>query len=142
MDDPMFDEHGYPLKDTLDEIALWPKERGWGELMRFVAKAWKSWDRNSDDGGSLVSATFTDGSELWQAAPLGWSGNEDIITALKWNRAFWDECLTALPNPTHRSPYYEFRMEPPIAPCGDHRDCETCLNRDDCMTAAEEAYDG
>jgi len=111
MDDPTIDVHGCPTQETLDEIALWPKERGWGELMRFVRKAWKFRDYDSNDGGGLAAAMFVDGSELWLAAPLGWSGNEDLLAALRENRAFWSECLVALPAPTQGIVHYQFRLD-------------------------------
>jgi hypothetical protein len=100
--------------------------------MRFVVKAWKSRGRDGAGGGSMVSVTFVDGTQLWLVTPTGWSGNDDIIAAMKENRAFWSECLVTLPNPTQHTPYYELRIEPPIAPCGDHRDCGACINREDC----------
>ena len=139
MDDPMFDEHGYPMRETLDEIALWQKKRGWRELMRFVNKAWKQWDDRRIEGGSLVSGTLVDGREVWLAAPGGWTGNEDIIAALRENNAFWEECcLWAMGVPSLPC---AFQLWPPVAPCGDHRYCDTCLNRHDCGYLVEDDND-
>ena len=141
MDDPMFDEHGYPLKDTLDEIALWPKERGWHNLMDFVGRAWKRAKERDGDGGAFIPMHTAETTNVWLAAPGGWTGNEDIIAALQENTAFWGECFIEAPRGP-RPAYYKFAVQRPLAPCGDHRDCETCINREDCMTAPEEVYDG
>jgi hypothetical protein len=140
MDDPMFDEHGYPLKDTLDEIATWPKSRGWGELMRFVRAAWKHAKQSDPDGGALVPLHAGWSTNVWLAAPDGWSGNEDIIAAMQENTAFWGECFIEAPL-APRPSYYKFAIPTPPAPCGDHRDCETCINREDCGYLVEDGDD-
>ena len=136
MTDPMFDPGGYPTKDTLDEIATWPRERGWRELMKFVAKAWKSFEADGIDGGSLVPFSFVNGRQVWIAVPCGWSGNEDLIAALRENRAFWAECVIYAPR--GQSGPCEFEVRPPLALCGDHRECKTCINREDCGYLVEE----
>jgi hypothetical protein len=141
MADPTFDRHGYPLKETLDEIALWPAERGWDELLQFVNKAWKHAKRQTDDGGTLKLTAHTEGRDIWLAVPGGWTGNEDIIAALRENASFWSDCFARVRRDRRRE-YYEFVIRPPMAPCGDRRRCATCINRADCMPAAEERYDG
>jgi len=140
MDDPMFDEHGYPLKDTLDEIALWPAERGWDELLRFVNKAWKHAKRQTDDGGTLQLIEQREGRDIWLAVPGGWTGNEDIIAALRENAGFWSDCFMKVRRDGRRESYH-FVVRPPLAPCGDHRDCESCINREDCGYLVEDDND-
>lgn len=79
MKQPTFDRHGYPSSDTLGEIKRWPADDVSG-LIKYLHLAWNS------TYGHISGA-------LWEPDGLrfvtgGWSGNEDLISALH-GTAFW-----------------------------------------------------
>jgi len=138
MDDPMFDEHGYPMRETLDEIATWPIERGHRELLEFARRAFHPRYGYLEPGKSRLPSWWQEeDEETWVAATGGWSGNEDVISALHQNTGFWLTCWRA----SVVGGYYEYGVRRAVAPCGDRRDCETCINREDCGYLVEDDND-
>jgi hypothetical protein len=80
-----------------------------------------------------------DGREVWIAVPNGCKGNVSLLAALRENADFWDECVAwAAGGPAAPC---SFQLWPPVAPCGDHRYCDTCLNRGDCGYQEEASDD-
>ena len=83
---PTFDSEGYPTDETLQTITDWPirSNEDIGALLAYVEKAWRY--------------TFTIGyggigrTKSINIATHGWSGNETIIHALKYNPVFWGLC--------------------------------------------------
>lgn len=77
MIEPEFDKDGYPTEATLDAIKNWDYKDRRG-VLEFIAQAWCYQD----------SAIETrDG--LFVFATGGWSGNEELIYALRDNRVLW-----------------------------------------------------
>lgn len=88
-DNPSFDGNGYPTDETLKTISSWSYKDGFIELANYASKAWH-WDDMATkreimlpDGRKLIEYTFITG---------GWSGNEDIICAMKNNAVFHAIC--------------------------------------------------
>ena len=77
---PSFDKDGYPTEATLDVIRNWVGS--YSGLMEFCAEAWH------DD------VPVTQDGQVWRFSTGGWSGNEDIISALYEadGSLFWMTC--------------------------------------------------
>jgi len=89
------DDDGYPTDTTLNTITNWVD--GYFKLMEFIAKYCNKY-------GRCEYRTF-DG--VWEIATGGWSGNEEIIQALKGNRLFWIMTWQL----SKRGGYYEFKTK-------------------------------
>jgi len=72
----------YPSEPELKEIEKWPMEKGWNELLDFVWSIWEYAD---------IGYCRKIGSRFWFSTG-GWSGNEEIIGAMKNNWMFWSMC--------------------------------------------------
>jgi len=69
--EPTFTEQGYPSKQTLETIAHWyTTEVGTHELLEYIRKAWKYPELVTEQDG------------LWMFSTGGWSGNEDLLSAI------------------------------------------------------------
>jgi hypothetical protein len=79
-DEPTFDADGYPTQETEETITHWPLFDGYHSLLAYVARAWKYPDYFSNEGNDYRISTG------------GWSGNEELISALRQNVAFWAIC--------------------------------------------------
>lgn len=100
----MLDADGYPTDETLKRITEWPYSDFVG-LMKFVREAWAYadagyWDQ-TDTGYSISTA--------------GWSGNEDIIGALRANKMFWLCCWEE----SRRGGHYKFDLSRLPSPTGE-----------------------
>jgi hypothetical protein len=84
---------GYPTEEELEKIRQWPHERQWVGLMEFVESIW--W--NPEWGWTKEGTTY-------RISTGGWSGNEDLIGALKANTMFWLCCWQS----SRRGGHYEF----------------------------------
>ena len=87
MKQPEFDNDGYPTEETLETIAEW---RGsYRDLLEFARQAWHWLDyvsiakTKNTFGNEVLEYTFVTG---------GWSGNEDVISALHKNIVFYAFC--------------------------------------------------
>lgn len=69
----------YPSDEELERIEKWPIEDVEG-LREFVFSIWNWPEFATVEGG------------MWRLATGGWSGNEEIITALHQNHTFWVMC--------------------------------------------------
>jgi len=129
MNTPTFDKGGYPTQETLAEISTWSFGRGHRKLLEFASRAFHpSYGRLEPSESKLPQEWHEDDEETWVAVTGGWSGNEEVISALRDNIGFWWTRWRV----SVAGGYYEFGIERAVAPCGDHRDCETCINREDC----------
>ena len=91
---PTFDRSGYPTGGTLADLRTLP----WTvAAVEFLDAAW-----NHDYGGAQ---TILD--EELHLATGGWSGNEDVISALM-ESPFWAQGWQS----SHRGGLYVFRMPP------------------------------
>lgn len=86
---PEFDENGYPTDKTLDRISEWDYKDGYVELMSYVGHAWH-WN----DFVYCNSIKNSFGDDVWEYTLItgGWSGNEDIVAALRANVMFHVTC--------------------------------------------------
>jgi hypothetical protein len=84
-DADLLDEQGYPTEYVLNTIRNWPYQDGWNELMEFVFDVWK-YPTHFDVRTVHGSAT------RYELTTGGWSGNEDIISAMQGNFLFWSLC--------------------------------------------------
>jgi hypothetical protein len=77
---PSFDKDGYPTEATLDVIRNWAGS--YSRLLGFCAEAWR-YDEFVVNLGSI-----------WRFVTGGWSGNEEIISALHEadGGVFWAAC--------------------------------------------------
>jgi hypothetical protein len=87
----------YPTELALDIIINWPWEGGFTRLMNFIKPLWKY--GFEDPVEDIVNFNY-------RLATGGWSGNEDIIHALKGNVMFWMTCWKA----SYRGGAYEFEV--------------------------------
>lgn len=87
--EPTFDKHGYPTSQTLRKIQHWKFEDGYLGLMEYIQKAWY-WT----DFVSSTPAKDNFGRDVieYKLVTGGWSGNEDIITAMEYNHLFYALC--------------------------------------------------
>jgi len=74
------DEDGYPDEEELKTIREWDFKDFYG-LLEFVKPIWKYSDMGYFDKGS---------DKRWHLSTGGWSGNEDIISAMMDNAMFWN----------------------------------------------------
>jgi len=74
---PTFDADGYPTDETLDVISSWDCTDFYG-LMEYIQQAWHwpEYCREVRPG-------------LWRLVTGGWSGNEEIIGAIRCNAVWW-----------------------------------------------------
>jgi hypothetical protein len=88
--EPTFDADGYPTEDTLEAITRWPYQDVNG-CLDFCRQAWHWPDFTSDVLTPCEAAVVrADPDERFaRFATGGWSGNEDIIRALKANKPVW-----------------------------------------------------
>ena len=81
---------GYPEDYELETIREWKHEDDYNLLMDYVWKIWHWTDRVecrreiAEDGGGDVF--------VYGLSTGGWSGNEEIIKALRNNQLFWAFC--------------------------------------------------
>ena len=84
---------GYPEEHELEKIETWDCDDFKG-MMDFVASLWYYPDYFEQDGGTYRLSTG------------GWSGNEEIIGAMKQNSIFWLMCWQM----SKRGGHYEFKV--------------------------------
>ena len=110
MQEPTFEANGYPAVETLEAIKKWPvkSRKECHDLLAFVRSAWSypdRWsEREKDDG------VFGDGQpakiRIYEMSTGGWSGNEDLVSAMEANILFWAISLES----THRGGLYIFHL--------------------------------
>lgn len=95
----MLDRDGYPTQQTLDMIAAWPRDRqgGYLAMMELITSIW--WP-DGDEPHIRIS------DNQYVLVTSGWSGNEDIIGAMRANTMFWLFCWQM----SERGGRYTFQM--------------------------------
>lgn len=83
----------YPTNKELKTIEKWTLEQGYIELMEYIKELWwmPDWGWKEED----VYAEYKPTKVLHRQYKLstgGWSGNEEIITAMQNNTFFWVMC--------------------------------------------------
>lgn len=74
------DKNGYPTEQELEYIRLFDvSKNNWEDLMGYIQAHCWHWGNNY----------FYKGVTQWNACTGGWSGNEEVIAALKQNTMFW-----------------------------------------------------
>jgi len=96
MTEPTFDADGYPTEETLKVIREWPfrEEPDFRGLLAYVRKAWKYADGDGWHGWDEEDATdhLDKPCRRYSISTGGWSGNEDLIAALRKHPIFWILC--------------------------------------------------
>lgn len=94
--------------EELETIAKWPFEQGWHELMAYVRRRWQY----ADAGYWKESVTFGNYDEMidcYNISTGGWSGNEELISALRQNVMAWSLCWVQ----ERRGGHYIFEIRRP-----------------------------
>lgn len=97
----------YPTEDELEKIATWPVVTdGTDRLFGLFRDYWDDhgyWQEyeGTDDNGRKI--------RVYQISTGGWSGNEDILGALRRNAMFWITCWYQ----SRRGGHHEFRVRLP-----------------------------
>lgn len=94
-DEDMLDDDGYPTQALLDELKGWSPLGDFDAQMKRLKSVW--WG----DG------VFRRGGR-WVFCTSGWSGNEELISALQDNRMWWALCWYR----SERGGRFEFKRRP------------------------------
>jgi hypothetical protein len=78
-----FDENGYPDDDTLKQIETFDLGVKFENLHEYLKLIWENWEYAN------ASWTYDKNTGCLQISTCGWSGNEEIIAAMKQNYLFW-----------------------------------------------------
>lgn len=100
----------YPTEDELCEIVTWPivGAKDCAELLDYVQDIWWAADWGwreaieEEDVGEARKESYM----VYSISTGGWSGNEDIIGAMRQNTMFWVLCWQS----SRRGGHYEFRI--------------------------------
>lgn len=100
----MLDRDGYPTEESLTRLRVWPytDAEGWLEYARTL---WCYPDAATVDG------------KRYRFATGGWSGNEDVIGAMRDNHMLWMLCWES----SHRGGLYYFVADDAPAGVGAQR---------------------
>jgi hypothetical protein len=92
--------YDYPTEDELQTITDWNFEDGWNELMTYIKSLWKyaDWGYSEETKDNLIR---------YRISTCGWSGNEEIISAMKENYMFWNMCWAQ----SRRGGHYIFEIQ-------------------------------
>jgi hypothetical protein len=81
-------DDGYPTVEELNKISRWPYTDGAAGWFGYIKSKWKY-----ADAGMWTEATRTNGPKELEAvfgiSTGGWSGNEDILDAMRKNNMLW-----------------------------------------------------
>ena len=93
----MTDGYEYPTEEYLTSLENWQWSEGWGELMERVKAGWwqPEWGFHRPEG-----------ERNFNLSTGGWSGNEQIISALQRNFVFWSVCWLT----SRRGGHYQFEL--------------------------------
>ena len=82
--DPTFDVHGYPTPKTLTRIRRWPVKAT--DDIDDVTRDWLAYCRAA---WNLTYGRVTEEDDGWHFITGGWSGNEDVIWAMRDRWTLW-----------------------------------------------------
>ena len=102
-----FDRDGYPTEEALDKLRKWPMEDavGWLEEARSL------WYYPSHAKMEYRTSPFGKPEVFWTFATGGWSGNEEVISAMRENHILWAFTWQL----SARGGYFEFSL-PKVRP--------------------------
>lgn len=91
IDEPTLDDDGYPSEQTLEAIKKWEynDDTKFVDLLEYVNKVWHWTDYMQM---RETQNSFGDDVYEYTCVTGGWSGNEDLISALEQNFMFWALC--------------------------------------------------
>lgn len=89
---------GYPEPHELERIEKWPAEDGQA-LMAFVKSLWWAQDWGWAETPEAEKIHYS-------ISTAGWSGNEELIGALRHNHIFWALCWES----SERGGHHEFSV--------------------------------
>lgn len=98
----MPDSDQYPLPEELDKIRNWPHTQGFCQLFAFVKPLWAY-----AESGAFNEFTNKGGELSYHLHTFGWSGNEELISAMKENLVFWGYCWFS----SERGGHYVFKFK-------------------------------
>lgn len=88
MNEEYLDTDGYPTDEALDKIRDWDYNdvKGW---LNFIKSIWwaSEWGWTETTG---VNLTFDEPQYEYHISTGGWSGNEEIIDAMRKNYILWN----------------------------------------------------
>lgn len=104
----MSDKDGYPTATELDDIRRWPVNDlvGWFKFIKAAGNYWnlsKPWGWAEHDGEDGLDKP----AHVYEISTGGWSGNEEIIAAMRDNIACWHSTWEA----TRRGGHYTFAVQ-------------------------------
>jgi hypothetical protein len=98
----------YPTDEELETIKNWPCDKGhtdFKELMGYVKDIW--WQAEWGWNEAEIVDDFGRAYINYDVSTGGWSGNEDIIGAMRKNMMFWLMCWEQ----SRRGGHYIFRVK-------------------------------
>lgn len=98
----MLDGDGYPDDLTLDTIRDWDFRKGFREWLEYVQDTWYYPDY-------FRSRVLRDGRVRFYVSTGGWSGNEELISAMRRNFICWSYTWVM----SRRGGHYVFEVTPP-----------------------------
>jgi hypothetical protein len=109
----MLDHEGYPTDDTLKQIKEWKIKtyKDTLELFEFIKQNWwmPDWGfhHTQKDVEIIYGNAKGNRRHEFQLSTGGWSGNEDVIRAMRENYVFWGTTWCV----HRRGGHYEFEVE-------------------------------
>jgi hypothetical protein len=109
--------NSYPTEEQLEQIRLWPFDTDYLGLMKFIKSIWEYAEWGWLDSPSCcfhkpLQACDCDCHPngpteiVFEISTGGWSGNEEIISAMQKNRMFWSLCWVS----SRRGGHYVFEV--------------------------------
>ena len=89
------DNEGYPDERTIELIGQWRIEDDYEKMLTFLTPIMSGYGR----------CEKREIDNVWEVVTGGWSGNEEIISAMQSNLAFWGIYWQL----SKRGGYYEFK---------------------------------
>jgi hypothetical protein len=94
----MFDKDGYPTEEILEKLTKWEFKcrKDFEDIFALFKDLWvyDAWEEYVNE----------DGEYTYEISTYGWSGNEEVIAALKSNFIFWSFCWYS----SQRGGHYKF----------------------------------
>lgn len=84
----MPDKDGYPTEEELNQIRDWSIEDFSG-MMRFIKELWAYTDWGWHESNEADWLRKERVNRVYRISTAGWSGNEDIISAMQENTMVW-----------------------------------------------------
>lgn len=84
----MPDPDGYPTNEELERIEKWPIAGCWSDWFEFIRTCWWSpdWGWHEEDA---IDELYNKPVRRYSISTGGWSGNEDIIDAMRKSVICW-----------------------------------------------------